>query len=138
LLSYAVLSGQSASAPVLDLIGRHVNWTGFWPINWLCCTDTAVVDSVYRDLVEMVADGTLSARVDRDMLLDAGEREAALHQLDAAWDDYDHLGAFARRAGGSARHAASGRPARKVGPRPQRPAAPATHRGRTTSGVSGR
>jgi DNA-binding NarL/FixJ family response regulator len=87
---------------VLDLIGRHVNWTGFWPINWLCCTDTAVVDSVYRDLVEMVADGTLSARVDRDMLLDAGEREAALHQLDAAWDDYDHLGAFARRAGFSA------------------------------------
>lgn len=99
MLSYAVLSGQSASAPVLDLIGRHVNWTGFWPINWLCCTDTAVVDSVYRDLVEMVADGTLSARVDRDMLLDAGEREAALHQLDAAWDDYDHMGAFARRAG---------------------------------------
>jgi hypothetical protein len=46
---------------VLDLIGRHVNWTGFWLINWLCRTDTAVVDSVYRDLVEMVADGTLSA-----------------------------------------------------------------------------
>jgi DNA-binding NarL/FixJ family response regulator len=32
------------------------------------------------------------------MLLNAGEREAALHQLDAAWDDYDHMGAFARRA----------------------------------------
>ena len=99
MVSYAVLSRQSASAPVLDLIGRHVNFTGFWLINWLCRTDTAVVDSVYRDLVEMVADGTLSARVDRDMLLDAGEREVALHQLDAAWDDYDHMGAFARRAG---------------------------------------
>ena len=32
------------------------------------------------------------------MLLNAGEREAALHQLDAAWDDYDYMGAFARRA----------------------------------------
>jgi DNA-binding NarL/FixJ family response regulator len=32
------------------------------------------------------------------MLLDAGQREAALHQLDAAWDDYDQTGAFARRA----------------------------------------
>jgi DNA-binding CsgD family transcriptional regulator len=32
------------------------------------------------------------------MLLDAGQREAALHQLDAAWDDYDVMGADARRA----------------------------------------
>jgi DNA-binding CsgD family transcriptional regulator len=32
------------------------------------------------------------------MLLDAGQNEAALHQLDAAWDDYDLMGASARRA----------------------------------------
>jgi DNA-binding NarL/FixJ family response regulator len=32
------------------------------------------------------------------MLLDAGQREAALSQLDAAWDDYDLMGASARRA----------------------------------------
>jgi DNA-binding CsgD family transcriptional regulator/tetratricopeptide (TPR) repeat protein/nucleoside-triphosphatase THEP1 len=32
------------------------------------------------------------------MLLDAGQREAGLHQLDAAWDDYDLMGASARRA----------------------------------------
>jgi DNA-binding CsgD family transcriptional regulator/nucleoside-triphosphatase THEP1 len=32
------------------------------------------------------------------MLLDAGQSEAALHQLDAAWDDYDLMGASARRA----------------------------------------
>jgi DNA-binding NarL/FixJ family response regulator/nucleoside-triphosphatase THEP1 len=32
------------------------------------------------------------------MLLDAGQREAALHQFDAAWDDYDYMGAIARRA----------------------------------------
>jgi len=41
LVSHAVLSGQSASAAVLDLIGRHVNWTGFWLINWLRRTDTS-------------------------------------------------------------------------------------------------
>jgi DNA-binding CsgD family transcriptional regulator/tetratricopeptide (TPR) repeat protein len=32
------------------------------------------------------------------MLLDAGQREAALLQLDAAWDQYDRMGAVARRA----------------------------------------
>jgi DNA-binding CsgD family transcriptional regulator/tetratricopeptide (TPR) repeat protein/nucleoside-triphosphatase THEP1 len=32
------------------------------------------------------------------MLLDAGQTEAALRQLDAAWDDYDLMGASARRA----------------------------------------
>jgi DNA-binding CsgD family transcriptional regulator len=32
------------------------------------------------------------------MLLQAGERDAALAQLDAAWDDYNGMGASARRA----------------------------------------
>jgi DNA-binding NarL/FixJ family response regulator len=32
------------------------------------------------------------------MLLEAGQNEAALHQLDTAWDDYDLMGASARRA----------------------------------------
>jgi mitochondrial enoyl-[acyl-carrier protein] reductase / trans-2-enoyl-CoA reductase len=70
LVSYAVLSGQTASPGVLDLTGRHVNWTGFWLINWLRRTDTTQVHSAYRDLVELVADGTLSARVDRTMRLE--------------------------------------------------------------------
>ena len=55
LVSYAALSGQSASVSVLELIGRHVNWTGFWLINWLRRTDTAVVHNTYRELVAMVA-----------------------------------------------------------------------------------
>jgi NADPH:quinone reductase-like Zn-dependent oxidoreductase len=70
LVSYAFLSGQTASAAVLDLIGRHVNWTGFWLINWLRNTDTTLVHSAYRDLVALVADGTLSARVDRTLRLE--------------------------------------------------------------------
>jgi mitochondrial enoyl-[acyl-carrier protein] reductase / trans-2-enoyl-CoA reductase len=70
LVSYAALSGQSASVSVLELIGNHLNWTGFWEINWLRRTDTEVVHSTYRELVALVADGTLSARVARTMRLD--------------------------------------------------------------------
>jgi mitochondrial enoyl-[acyl-carrier protein] reductase / trans-2-enoyl-CoA reductase len=55
---------------VLELIGRHLNWTGFWLINWLRRTDTAVGHSTYRELVELVGDGTLSARVARTVPLE--------------------------------------------------------------------
>jgi mitochondrial enoyl-[acyl-carrier protein] reductase / trans-2-enoyl-CoA reductase len=69
LVTYAFLSGQTESADILDLIGRQVNWTGFWEINWLNRTETSLVHAAYRDLVALVADGTLSARVDRTMRL---------------------------------------------------------------------
>ncbi len=82
LVSYAVLSGQTASPGVLDLIGRHVNWTGFWLINWLPRTDTALVHSTYRELVTLVADGTLSARVDRTMRLEDWKDALILTQGD--------------------------------------------------------
>ncbi|MDT5281203.1 MAG: hypothetical protein QOJ20_2398 [Mycobacterium sp.] len=82
LVSYAVLSGQTASPGVLDLIGRHVNWTGFWLMNWLRRTDTTQVHSAYRDLVELVADGTLSARVDRTMRLEDWKDALGLTQGD--------------------------------------------------------
>jgi trans-2-enoyl-CoA reductase len=82
LVSYAVLSGQTESADVLDLIGRHVNWTGFWEINWLRRTDTKLVHSAYRDLVALVADGTLSARVDRTMRLEDWKDALILTQGD--------------------------------------------------------
>src|SRR3984893_16526011 len=80
LVSYAALSGQSASVSVLELIGNHVNWTGFWEINWLRRTDIEVVHSAYRELVAMVADGTLSARVARTMQLDDWKNAVSLAQ----------------------------------------------------------
>jgi mitochondrial enoyl-[acyl-carrier protein] reductase / trans-2-enoyl-CoA reductase len=80
LVSYAYLSGQTDSADVLDLIGRHVNWTGFWEINWLRRTDPALVQSAYRDLVALIADGTLSARVDRTMGLEEWKDAVSLAQ----------------------------------------------------------
>jgi len=82
LVSYAALSGQSASVSVLELIGRHLNWTGFWLINWLRRTDTAVVHDTYRELVAMVADGTLSARVARTVRLEDWKDAVSLAQGD--------------------------------------------------------
>src|ERR1700758_784640 len=82
LVSYAALSGQTDSAGVLDLIGRHVTWTGFWLINWLRRTDTALVHSAYHDLLALVADGTLSARVDRTMRLEDWKDALILTQGD--------------------------------------------------------
>jgi NADPH:quinone reductase-like Zn-dependent oxidoreductase len=82
LVSYAALSGQSASVSVLELIGSHVNWTGFWEINWLRRTDVEVVHSAYRELVALVADGTLSARVARTMQLDDWKDAVSLAQGD--------------------------------------------------------
>ena len=75
LVTYAVLSGHTDSADILDLIGRHVNWTGFWEINWLRRTEPAIVQDAYHDVVDLVADGTLSSRIDRTMPL-ADWREA--------------------------------------------------------------
>src|ERR1700739_1992795 len=83
LVSYAALSGQSASVSVLELIGRHVNWTGFWEINWLRRTDTEAVHNTYRELVALVADGTLSARVARTVRLDDWKDAVSLAQGDS-------------------------------------------------------
>jgi mitochondrial enoyl-[acyl-carrier protein] reductase / trans-2-enoyl-CoA reductase len=80
LVSYAYQSGQTDSADVVDLIGRQVNWTGFWEINWLTRTELALVHATYRDLVALVADGTLSARVDRTMALEDWKEAVGLSQ----------------------------------------------------------
>jgi mitochondrial enoyl-[acyl-carrier protein] reductase / trans-2-enoyl-CoA reductase len=80
LVSYAFLSGRTDSVDVLDLMGRHVNWTGFWLVNWLRNTDTAVVHDAYRDLVALVGDGTLSARVARTVRLEDWKDAVSLAQ----------------------------------------------------------
>jgi mitochondrial enoyl-[acyl-carrier protein] reductase / trans-2-enoyl-CoA reductase len=80
LVSYAYLSGRTDSADLTDLIGRHVHWTGFWEINWLNRTEPALVHAAYRDLVALVADGTLSARVDRTIRLEDWKDAVSLSQ----------------------------------------------------------
>jgi NADPH:quinone reductase-like Zn-dependent oxidoreductase len=80
LVTYAYLSGDAYSSDILDLIGRQVNWTGFWEINWLNRNEPAMVQAAYRDVVELVADGTLSARVDRTMPLEEWKEAVSLSQ----------------------------------------------------------
>jgi NADPH:quinone reductase-like Zn-dependent oxidoreductase len=83
LVTYAVLSGHTDSADILDLIGRHVNWTGFWEINWLRRTEPAIVQDAYHDVVDLVADGTLSSRIDRTMPLEDWREAIRLAQDNA-------------------------------------------------------
>jgi mitochondrial enoyl-[acyl-carrier protein] reductase / trans-2-enoyl-CoA reductase len=70
IVTYAFLSGHTDSADILDLVGRHVNWTGFWEINWLRRTEPAIVQAAYHDVVDLIADGTLSTRIDCTMRLE--------------------------------------------------------------------
>jgi trans-2-enoyl-CoA reductase len=83
LVTYAVLSGHTDSADILDLIGRHVNWTGLWEINWLRRTEPAIVQDAYHDVVDLVADGTLSSRIDRTMPLEDWREAIRLAQDNA-------------------------------------------------------
>jgi len=87
LVSYAFLSGQTDSADILDLIGRHVNWTGFWEINWLRRTDPAQVHSAYRELVALYrehAEGLLAFFARRTL---DGEAAADLTAVQALAND---------------------------------------------------
>ena len=79
LVTYAAQSGQSPVLSQADLIGNQANLTGFWLYNWWQRTPLAQARDEYRQLVDLIADGTLSARVDRTFAL-TDWREA----LDAA------------------------------------------------------
>jgi len=46
-----------------NLIGRQVKWTGFSLVNWITLNDPATRRRAYEDLVNLVADGSLSTRV---------------------------------------------------------------------------
>jgi mitochondrial enoyl-[acyl-carrier protein] reductase / trans-2-enoyl-CoA reductase len=67
LVTYAYLSGQPPTVSLLDMIGNHAHLTGFWLINWLRRAQPSQVQAAYTELVDLVADGTLSARVHRTL-----------------------------------------------------------------------
>lgn len=69
LVSYAALSGQPPAIAGADLMGNHLNLTGFWLMNWLRRASHAEVQAVYGELIALIADGTLSARVQRRFAL---------------------------------------------------------------------
>jgi NADPH:quinone reductase-like Zn-dependent oxidoreductase len=64
LVTYAYLSGRPSEVDLVDLIGNHANLTGFWLLNWTQRADAAQVQAAYREVIDLVADGTLSARVE--------------------------------------------------------------------------
>jgi NADPH:quinone reductase-like Zn-dependent oxidoreductase len=70
LVTYAYLSGRPSEVGLLDLIGNHVNLTGFWLHNWMKRADAAHVQADYREVIDLVANGTLSARVEATATLD--------------------------------------------------------------------
>jgi NADPH:quinone reductase-like Zn-dependent oxidoreductase len=63
LVSYGVLSGQPPAVAVPDLVGNHINLTGFWMVNWVRQAPRDQVRDAYLELVDLIANGTLSARV---------------------------------------------------------------------------
>ena len=79
---------------VATLTGVALNMRG------LFTQDLAMVDESVRILQHSPRTGLRAAGMESygTMLLEAGEREAGLRQLDAAWNGYDQMGAFARRA----------------------------------------
>lgn len=78
LVSYAALSGQPPSIAGPDLMGNHLNLTGFWMMNWLREATRDEVGAAYGELIDLIADGTLSARVQARFALDDWRDAVAL------------------------------------------------------------
>jgi hypothetical protein len=86
--------GARPNPDVATLTGLALNMRG------LSDHDLAMVAGSVRVLEHSSRRVLLAAEAEGygTMLLDVGQRDAALRQLDAAWDDYDRMGAFAHRA----------------------------------------
>jgi NADPH:quinone reductase-like Zn-dependent oxidoreductase len=62
---YALLSGQFPTIPPKDFIYNGLSLHGFWLINWIRNAPRAQIQQVYQKLGDLVADGSLSAAVER-------------------------------------------------------------------------
>jgi NADPH:quinone reductase-like Zn-dependent oxidoreductase len=70
IVAYSALTGQPYSVPFQQLLFRDIGLRGFWLIHWLNSAPRTEVDSAYRYLAGLVADGTLSAPVEATFGLD--------------------------------------------------------------------
>ena len=70
--SIVVYGLQSGQFPVLspDFLFRGLSLHGFWLVNWLRNAPRAEIEEIYRKLGQLVADGSLSAVVERVYPLD--------------------------------------------------------------------
>jgi NADPH:quinone reductase-like Zn-dependent oxidoreductase len=62
---YALLSGQFPAIPPKDFIYHGLSLHGFWLINWIRNAPRAEIQQVYQKLGDLVANGSLSAAVER-------------------------------------------------------------------------
>jgi NADPH:quinone reductase-like Zn-dependent oxidoreductase len=62
---YALLSGQFPTIPPKDFIYNGLSLHGFWLINWIRNAPRTEIQQVYEKLGDLVANGSLSAAVER-------------------------------------------------------------------------
>ena len=67
---YGLQSGQFPAISPGDLIYRGLSLHGFWLINWIRNAPRTEIEEIYRKLGDLVADGSLSAAVERVYPLD--------------------------------------------------------------------
>src|SRR5438128_11675459 len=62
---YALLSGQFPAIPPKEFIYNGLSLHGFWLINWIRNAPRTEIQETYQKLGDLVADGSLSAAVER-------------------------------------------------------------------------
>jgi NADPH:quinone reductase-like Zn-dependent oxidoreductase len=67
---YSMQSGQFPAVPPKEFIYRGLSLHGFWLINWIRSAPRTEIEEIYRKLGDLVADGSLSAAVERVYPLD--------------------------------------------------------------------
>lgn len=77
-VGYALQSGSFPAVSPLDLYFRNLSLNGFWMVNWLRSAPHEEIQETYRHLARLVAEGSLSARVEKTYKL-AQYKEAIVH-----------------------------------------------------------
>src|SRR4029077_20849035 len=67
---YAMQSGQFPAISPKDFIYRGLSLHGFWLMNWIRNAPRTEIQEIYQKLGDLVADGLLSAAVERVYPLD--------------------------------------------------------------------
>ncbi len=106
-VSFGAISGKTVVLAVRDdLIYRDIRHHGFWIVNWLRDASRDQIEATYREVVELVVAGALSATVDRTYRLDQ-YREALVYA-----QAYRRSGKLLFTFGSDGRAVASSEPAR--------------------------
>ncbi|MDA0160635.1 zinc-dependent alcohol dehydrogenase family protein [Solirubrobacter ginsenosidimutans] len=78
IVSYTARNRQPLNIPIVDLIFRGLSVHGYWLNRWLASTPQATIVRTYRELADLVDNGTLATQVEATYAL-ADYREAFGH-----------------------------------------------------------